>query len=201
DFEGQRVGIADIKKALTAKQSFVQLGDGTLGILPDEWLKRYALLFKVGDGRSDKLRLSKYHMSVIDELYENRDETEMSFELDEKFERLREFKHIPEIEAPAILQPILRPYQTSGYQWLNYLNDVGWGGILADDMGLGKTVQALSMLHHYKQVNGTLKAIVVCPTTLIYNWRNEVEKFTPTLGWHIHHGSTRDRSSEELQKH
>jgi non-specific serine/threonine protein kinase len=201
EFGDQRVGIDDIKKALVNKQSFVQLTDGTLGILPDEWLKRYALLFKVGDGRSNQLRLSKYHMSVIDDLYENRDETELSFELDEKFERLKEFKNIPEIAAPVDLQPILRPYQTSGYQWLNYLNDVGWGGILADDMGLGKTVQALSMLHHYKDTNGSLKAIVVCPTTLIYNWKNEVEKFTPSLTWHIHHGSMRSRDAEELQKH
>ncbi len=201
EFGDQRVGIDDIKKALVNKQSFVQLTDGTLGILPDEWLKRYALLFKVGDGRSNQLRLSKYHMSVIDDLYENRDETELSFELDEKFERLKEFKNIPEIAAPVILQSILRPYQTSGFQWLNYLNDVGWGGILADDMGLGKTVQALSMLHHYKEINGSLKAIVVCPTTLIYNWKNEVEKFTPSLIWHIHHGSMRSRDIEELQKH
>ena len=201
EFGEQRVGISDIKKALAGKQSFVQLGDGTLGILPDEWLKRYALLFKVGDGKSDKLRLSRYHMSVIDELYENRDETELSFALDEKFERLREFKNIPEIEAPEDLKPILRPYQVSGYQWLNYLNDVGWGGILADDMGLGKTVQALSMLEHYKNSTGELKAIVVCPTTLIYNWQNEVKKFTPSLSYHIHHGNARSRNAEELQKH
>ena len=201
EFGEQRVGISDIKRALTNKQSFVQLGDGSLGILPDEWMKRYALLFKVGDGRSDQLRLSKYHMSVIDDLYENRDEAEISFALDEKYERLREFKSIPEIEAPTDLQAILRPYQTSGYQWLSYLNDVGWGGILADDMGLGKTVQALSMLHHYKSVNGSLRALVVCPTTLIYNWQNEVRKFTPSLGWHIHHGSMRSRNVEELTKH
>ncbi|MES2430301.1 MAG: SNF2-related protein [Bacteroidota bacterium] len=200
DFEGQRVGIADIKKAITAKQSFVQLGDGTLGILPDEWLQRYSLLFKVGDGKSDKLRLSKYHMSVIDELYENRNANELSFALDEKFERLREFKQIPEIDAPVNLQPILRPYQTSGFQWLNYLNDVGWGGILADDMGLGKTIQALSMLQHYKHVEGELKAIVVCPTTLIYNWENEIKKFAPMLTYRIHHGSMRTRDVEELQK-
>jgi superfamily II DNA or RNA helicase len=199
DFEGQRVGIADIKKALASKQSFVQLGDGTLGILPDEWLKRYALLFKVGDGKSDKLRLSKYHMSVIDELYENRDATELSFALDEKFERLRAFKNIPEIAAPLNLEPILRPYQVAGYQWLNYLNDVGWGGILADDMGLGKTVQALTMLQHYKTQEGKLMAIVVCPTTLIYNWENEIRKFTPDLTWRIHHGSMRTRDIAELQ--
>jgi superfamily II DNA or RNA helicase len=201
EFGTQRVGIDDIKKALVNKQSFVPLSDGTLGILPDEWLKRYSLLFKVGDDRSNRLRLSKYHMSVIDELYENRDETELSFELDEKFERLREFKNIPEIEPPAYLQPILRPYQTSGFHWLSYLNDVSWGGILADDMGLGKTIQALTMLYYYKEQTGGLKAIVVCPTTLIYNWKNEIGKFAPSLTWHIHHGSIRSRSYEELQNH
>lgn len=199
DFEGQRVGIADIKKALSAKQSFVQLGDGTLGILPDEWLQRYSLLFKVGDGKTDKLRLSKYHMSVIDELYENRDASELSFNLDEKFERLREFKNIPDIQPPAQLTDVLRPYQKAGYQWLGYLNDVGWGGILADDMGLGKTVQALTMLQHYREHNGGLKAIVICPTTLIYNWENEIKKFTPALTWQIHHGSLRTRDVEQLQ--
>ena len=199
EFGEQRVGIADIKRALADKRSFVQLGDGTLGILPDEWLKKYSLLFKVGDGRSDKLRLSRYHMSVIDDLYENRDEEELSFALDEKYERLREFKNIPETLPPQDLAPVLRPYQLAGYRWLNYLNDVGWGGILADDMGLGKTVQALSMLEHFKTVNGSLIAIVVCPTTLIYNWQNEIKKFTPSLGAHIHHGSTRTRNIEELK--
>jgi SNF2 family DNA or RNA helicase len=201
EFGNQRVGIADIKRALAGKQSFVQLGDGTLGILPEEWLKKYALLFKVGDGRADKLRLSKYHMSVIDELYENRDEEELSFALDEKYERLKEFKSIPEVQAPAEVAAILRPYQLAGYQWLSYLNDVGWGGILADDMGLGKTVQALTMIDSYKSSTGQLKALVVCPTTLIYNWQNEVKKFTPSLTYHIHHGSMRTRMSEELEKH
>ena len=200
EFGQQRVGITDIKKALANKQSFVQLGDGTLGILPDEWLKRYSLLFKVGEGKSDKLRLSRYHLSVIDELYENRNETEISFALDEKFEKLRAFKNIPEINVPDTLQAVLRPYQVAGYQWLSYLNDVGWGGILADDMGLGKTVQALTMLEYYKKTNGSLKAIVICPTTLIYNWQNEVKKFTPELTYHIHHGNTRTRSHEELTK-
>ncbi len=201
EFGNQRVGISDIKKALASKQSFVQLSDGSLGILPDEWLKRYSLLFKVGDGKNDKLRLSRYHMSVIDELYENRDEKEISFSLDEKFEKLRAFKNIPEINVPDTLQAVLRPYQISGYQWLNYLNEVGWGGILADDMGLGKTVQALTMLEYYKTTNGSLKSIVICPTTLIYNWQNEVKKFTPGLSFHVHHGNARTRNKEELLQH
>jgi uncharacterized Zn finger protein len=200
EFGEQKVGIAEIKNALAEKRSFVQLTDGTLGILPDEWLKKYSLLFKVGDGRTDKLRLSKFHLSVIDDLYENRNEQELSFKLDEKYERLRSFKNIPETPAPEHLEPILRPYQVAGFQWLNYLNEVGWGGILADDMGLGKTIQALTMLHQFKVDNEGLMAIVICPTTLIYNWQNETKKFAPDLSVHIHHGGARTRSIEELTK-
>lgn len=198
-FGEQRIGITEIQKALTNKQSFVQLNDGTLGILPEEWIKKYALLFKVGEGKNNQLRLSKFHLSVIDDLYENRDESELSFELDQKYERLRAFKSIPEIQIPDELLGRLRPYQLSGFHWLNYLNTVGWGGILADDMGLGKTVQALSMLSHYNKEEGGLKALVVCPTTLIYNWENEIRKFTPSLTWRIHHGNVRAKTKEELE--
>jgi hypothetical protein len=200
NFEGQKVGIDEIKRALANTQSFVQLADGSLGILPEEWLKKYALLFKMGDGKNNQLRLSKYHLSVIDDLYEQRDEEELTFALDEKFEKLKAFKDIPNLEAPAHLTPILRPYQKAGFQWLNFLQEVGWGGILADDMGLGKTIQALTTLSNYKSKNGGLQAIVVCPTTLIYNWRNETEKFTPEVTWTIHHGSARTNKIEELQK-
>jgi non-specific serine/threonine protein kinase len=197
-FGEQRIGIKEIQKALSNKQSFVQLDDGTLGILPDEWIKKYALLFKVGEGKNNQLRLSKFHLSVIDDLYEQRDEVEISFELDEKYERIRNFKNIPEIPVPYELENRLRPYQVSGFQWLNYLNTIGWGGILADDMGLGKTVQALSMLSHYHVKEGDLKALVICPTTLIYNWENEIKKFTPSLSFRIHHGNIRARTTEEL---
>jgi superfamily II DNA or RNA helicase len=198
-FGEQRIGISEIKKALANKQSFVQLNDGSLGILPDEWINKYGLLFKVGEGKENKLRLSRFHLSVIDDLYEKRDETELSFELDEKYERLRNFKSIPEIDVPDELENRLRPYQVSGFHWLNYLNTVGWGGILADDMGLGKTVQALSMLSHYAKVEGKLKALVVCPTTLIYNWENEIKKFTPSLTYCIHHGSLRFRKPDDFE--
>jgi non-specific serine/threonine protein kinase len=197
-FGEQHIGIDEIQKALSNKQSFVQLNDGTLGILPDEWIKKYALLFKVGEGKNNQLRLSRFHLSVIDDLYDQRDEQELSFELDEKYERLRNFKSIPEIPIPVELENRLRPYQLSGFHWLNYLNTVGWGGILADDMGLGKTVQALSMLQHFNKEEGGLKALVVCPTTLIYNWENEINKFTPSLTRRIHHGNSRAKRKEDF---
>lgn len=200
-FGDQQVSVAEVKRALANKQQFVQLNDGTLGILPEEWLKKYSLLFRVGEGKTNSLKLSRYHLSVVDELYETRDEEELVVQLEEKYQNLREFNQIKEIDPSYHLKMILRPYQVAGYQWLNYLKDINWGGILADDMGLGKTVQALSFMEHFKNEQGKLKALVVCPTTLIYNWENEIKKFTPTLSYKIHHGGTRTRTKEELTDH
>jgi non-specific serine/threonine protein kinase len=200
-FGDQRVTVAEVKRALANKQQFLQLNDGTLGILPDEWLKRYSLLFRVGEGSANNLKLSRYHLSVVDELYEERNEEELVIKLEEKYANLRQFNAIKEIDPPSNLKAILRPYQLAGFHWLNYLTEIKWGGILADDMGLGKTVQALSFLDHYRHEHGNLKALVVCPTTLIYNWENEIKKFTPALTYRIHHGPARTRSKEELLDH
>jgi superfamily II DNA or RNA helicase len=200
-FGDQKVSVSEVKRALANKQQFVQLNDGTLGILPEEWLKKYSLLFRVGEGKTDSLKLSRFHVSVVDELYENRDEEELVVQLEEKYQNLKQFNQIEEIDPPKHLEKILRPYQVAGYQWLNYLKAIRWGGILADDMGLGKTVQALSFMQHFKEVEGKLKGLVVCPTTLIYNWENEIKKFTPALTYRIHHGGTRTRSKEELLDH
>ncbi len=200
-FGDQKVTIADVKKALANRQQFVPLDDGTLGVLPEEWIKKYSLLFRVGEGKSNQLRLSKYHMSVIDELYESRNEEELIIRLEEKYEQLREFNRIKEIPPPPHLEHILRPYQVHGFHWLNYLQEVNWGGILADDMGLGKTVQALSYLQYYKESHQGLKALVVCPTTLMFNWENEIRKFTPDLTYYIHHGGDRTRNKQALDQY
>jgi non-specific serine/threonine protein kinase len=192
-FGDQKVSVQDIKNMLLNKQQFVPLKDGSLGVLPEKWLNKYSLLFKVGEGSQQNLKLSKYHFSILDELYQQRDEEELIFQLEGKYEKIREKYSIADVAPPEHLLPVLRPYQVSGFQWLNYLHDVQWGGILADDMGLGKTIQTLSFLQHLKEKNGKLVAMVVCPTTLLYNWQNELKKFTPSLSFHIHHGGARSK--------
>ncbi|MDE3236607.1 MAG: DEAD/DEAH box helicase [Bacteroidota bacterium] len=194
-FGDQKVTVADVKKALTNKQQYVQLQDGTLGILPEEWIKKYSLLFRVGEGKASNMKLSKYHFSIIEELYNERNDEELFIQLEEKYERLKSNHSIKEVDAPKHLKPILRPYQESGFQWLNYLREVQWGGILADDMGLGKTVQTLAFMHYLKEEKGELKALVVCPTTLMFNWQNEIRKFTPSLSFYVHHGGARDHGN------
>jgi non-specific serine/threonine protein kinase len=193
DFDGQKAGLADIQKALSVKQNYIPLGDGTYGLLPEEWLQKFSLLFKMGDSNGQTLRVSKYNFTIIDELYDMIDDEAIKQELTEKKELLlntnpEKYEQLP---VPAQLNAELRPYQEAGFQWLVYLDSVKWGGLLADDMGLGKTIQTLTFLQHYKNTNGQLTAMVICPTTLLFNWENEINKFTPELTYLIHHGSSR----------
>jgi SNF2 family DNA or RNA helicase len=81
---------------------------------------------------------------------------------------------------------------------MSFLNQTGWGGILADDMGLGKTLQTLTFLQYYKNTQPSALYLVVCPTTLIYNWENEIRKFTPDIQYLIHHGVQRRNKIEDF---
>jgi non-specific serine/threonine protein kinase len=200
-YGNQLVSIRDIKQALKEKQSFVRLADGTLGLLPDQWMQRYGLLFRMGEESQKGLRISKFNFSVIDELYDEIDDQAIAAELEERKKKLLQLDHLPPLPPPTNIKAAMRSYQESGFQWLCYLDEVKWGGILADDMGLGKTLQALSFLQYIKNKNGHCLALVVCPTTLIYNWENEINKFTPDLSYHIHHGPLRTQEPETLNKH
>lgn len=194
-FGDQAVSIIEVKKALAQKQNFVRLDDGSLGLLPEDWLKKYSLLLKMGETRGNKVRLKKYHFSVLDELLKEIDEDSLQQELEVKKEKLENIltNDYSVITPPDHLKATLRPYQLAGFQWLMFLNEAGWGGILADDMGLGKTVQTLTFFQHYKnQHPDGVKYLVVCPTTLMYNWENEIRKFTPELTHVIHHGPKRN---------
>jgi len=193
-FGEQVVSIIEVKKALAQKQNFVKLGDGSIGLLPEEWLKKYSLLLKMGETKGNKIRLKKFHFSVLDELLSEIDQDVLQQELEVKKEKLENIltNDYSLVEPPEHLTATLRPYQLAGFHWLIFLNEAGWGGILADDMGLGKTVQTLTFFQHYKNSHKNVKYLVVCPTTLMYNWENEIKKFTPQLTHVIHHGPKRN---------
>jgi SNF2 family DNA or RNA helicase len=201
-FGDQVVSIIEVKKALAQRQNFVKLGDGSIGLLPEDWLKKYTLLLKMGETKGNKVRLKKYHFSILDELLSEIDETALQEELEVKKEKLEGIltNDYSNIQPPAHLTATLRPYQLAGFQWLIFLNEAGWGGILADDMGLGKTVQTLTFFQHYKNEGKGSRFMVVCPTTLMYNWENEIKKFTPELTHTIHHGPKRSSDPAAYEK-
>lgn len=202
-FGEQVVSIADVKKALAHRNNYVQLADGSIGLLPEEWLKKYALLIKMGEAKDGKLRLKKFHFSVLDELLSEVDEQEVLDELEQKKGHLADIidNDYSNLTPPEQLKATLRPYQQAGFQWMAFLREAGWGGILADDMGLGKTVQTLTFFQHYYNENKGARFMVVCPTTLMYNWEAEIRKFTPQLRHFIHHGPKRTNTAKTFENY
>ena len=184
----QRQWIQAIKK----NTKFVQLKDGTIGILPDEWVQQLNRIVK-SSNKIDKngLKISKFKFNIIDDLFEDIDD-EIREEINVKREALKTYDHEKKYQVPESLNKILRPYQIEGYQWLKFLDEFSFGGCLADDMGLGKTVQVLCFLLEQKQHHQE-KNLVIVPRTLLFNWGEEIEKFTPELSYLIHHGPNRKK--------
>ncbi len=97
------------------------------------------------------------------------------------------------IPVPAAFQGTLRPYQERGYAWLQFLTQWGLGACLADDMGLGKTIETLALIQHDWVEQDRQPVLLICPTSVIENWRREAARFTPDLPLLIHHGATRQK--------
>jgi hypothetical protein len=201
-FGDQQVALKDIRKAVLNKQNIVVLGDGTFGVLPEEWLEQYGMLLKMGDEqKGGSLRLSKLHFTVLDELQQEIDDNSVLQEIETKKQKLKDIEAIKTNEISKSIQAMLRPYQVSGFQWLQTLDELGWGGCLADDMGLGKTLQVISFLQLMKEKYKGSTHLVVCPTSLIYNWEMELEKFAPDLRYHIYYGSGREFTDEHFESY
>ena len=98
-----------------------------------------------------------------------------------------------EFEVPESMLNILRNYQRTGYRWLKTMERYGFGGILADEMGLGKTVQVISLLLDNKENNGKNVSLIVCPASLVYNWRSEFKKFAPQIKCTVIAGTADER--------
>jgi SNF2 family DNA or RNA helicase len=99
-----------------------------------------------------------------------------------------------ELGAPAAFHGTLRPYQLRGYSWLAFLHRWGLGACLADDMGLGKTVQTLALIQRDWETDKQ-PVLLICPTSVVGNWRKEAERFTPDLPVLVHHGLKRTRGT------
>ncbi|MBA6415554.1 DEAD/DEAH box helicase [Colwellia sp. 6M3] len=109
-------------------------------------------------------------------------------------DKLRDFQQVTTVPVPKGLNATLRTYQHQGLNWLQFLREYQLNGILADDMGLGKTIQALAHLLIEKQQGRLTKPVlIVAPTSVIFNWANEIEKFTPQLSYQVLHGSKRQQ--------
>ncbi len=227
--DGLKAELPALLSALKRGESMVQLGDGSFGLLPEEWLKKYSLLVSLGQATEDSLRFKRTQTGVLDALLAAQPE----IKFDETFARAREewqnFKGIAAFDPPQSFLGTLREYQREGLGWFDFLQRFGFGGCLADDMGLGKTVEVLALLESRRvaRVNGNTgsegtraadkrapkasqstineafpgPSLVVVPRSLVFNWQQEAVRFTPQLRILTHTGAGRTRGSEHFQEY
>jgi SNF2 family DNA or RNA helicase len=187
--------IPKILEAFKEKKKFFKLDEDSFLDLSDRELFNFIALIdnienvKLSSGK-DSIRVNKNRAFYLNDYIS---EKNLSFIKGKEFldEISTKFKNIKsmEFDVPKELCAELRDYQVEGYKWLQTLSYYGFSGILADEMGLGKTIQTIT----YILANRGKKSLVVTPTALIYNWKNEFEKFAPCLNIGIIHGSKKER--------
>lgn len=137
--------------------------------------------FDVFRNDENKFIVKTYRAGLINELKNLNVETILSKEFEEFWSQMSSFSTADSTELPKAINAEFREYQQKGFGWLWFMYKYGLNGILADDMGLGKTLQALTVIQKAKDVDGPMPTLVICPTTVVFNWESEIQKFAPEL--------------------
>lgn len=202
-FGKKKASLKKIQAALRNKSKYVTLDDGTRGILPQEWLEKFAGYFEAGEVVDDEtIRFAKSGFETVASLYDAAmlDEAATS-EIGMLRERLNNFEAIQSVAEPTGLKATLRPYQRQGLNWLTFLDSFNFGGILADEMGLGKTVQIIAFMLSQREGGRSGTDLVVVPATLIFNWQRELAALAPSLGVLTLYGAGRTKSADSISRH
>jgi hypothetical protein len=204
EFGDTKVALPRLLRAIKQGEQTVRLDDGTLGIIPEEWMKKYGLLAGLGSAGEDRLRFTRSQAGLLDALLAS----EPAVTFDAVFEHVRQelsgFAGVKAAEPTADFQGELRSYQREGLGWLHFLQRFGFGGCLADDMGLGKTIQVLALLEARREVrrndeaNSPPPALVVVPRSLVFHWKEEAARFAPKLRILDHTGVARLRPGDHF---
>ncbi len=193
--------LKDIFQALKEKKKYYRLKKGGFVTLEDKNLNGIGELIdylniKPSELEKDKVILQRYNAIYIDSSI--KEKNIKSIEENKGFRQLvNSIKDIGEMDytIPENLKDIMRPYQKFGFKWFKTLARCGFGGILADEMGLGKTLQTIAFIKSEVDENkgNKMPSLVVCPTSLVYNWQDEINKFQQDLKCVIVSGSKEER--------
>ena len=137
--------------------------------------------FDVYRNNENKFIVKTYRAGLINELKNLNVELVLSEEFENFWKQMSNFSTSEDLKLPEGIHAEFREYQTKGFGWLWFMYEYGLNGILADDMGLGKTLQALAVIQKAKEEDGPSPTLVICPTTVVFNWESEIQKFAPTL--------------------
>lgn len=214
--------LAGILNSYRRRQKYYKLKSGEFLKLENNSL---SVLSELADGlrlseqaiRGGRISVPLYRASYIDAVLTSHN-SDIQSHRDRYFKSLiRDMKSVADsdYEVPDAMKPILRDYQKTGYRWLCTIAQLGFGGILADDMGLGKTLQIITLLEHARleEISKTVDltdtashtacpppvSLIVCPSSLVYNWDSEIEHFAPNLKTLLITGTAQER--QELLTH
>ena len=190
-FGDEKVALKDLRKALLSGNSNIFLNDNSLGVITEEWKQQFGTVIKHGKIREHEIEIAQWIIfSNKDFVKANAGLMEVNRDWWKAWQQWQnEEQAYPQ---PKLLKANLRPYQHKGFEWMILLSKIQAGACLADDMGLGKTLQTISFLCHLFEADDAAKFLIVCPSSLIYNWKQELDKFAPHLSVYIHHGTGRN---------
>ena len=194
EIEGEKLSIHQLLNNYK-RDEYIVLSDGTNALINKDYIEKLQRIFK--DEEENKVKISFFDMPLIEDIIDNQSFEEIFGGTKDFFEGINSINE-EEVKFPK-LNATLRDYQKYGYRWLKYVTDNSLGACLADDMGLGKTLQAIALLakiHEKKR----RRSLVIMPKSLIYNWENEIARFTPQLKIGVYYGINRDfKSLEDVQ--
>lgn len=193
--------LKDLFKSYRMKKKYYRLKNGSFINLEEESISQVWDILKNLNISSKDINDEAIEISKNAALYLNKvfDDKNLTVERNEDFTELVEQilnPNITEYHLPKNINAELRGYQVIGFKWLRTLAEHNLGGILADDMGLGKTLQTIVYIASIKEVDKDQRFLIVCPSSLIYNWQDEIENFAPYLTTEVVTGNPKER--EEL---
>jgi superfamily II DNA or RNA helicase len=200
DFGGVNPEMTALLAALRHGATTVALDDGSVGMIPEEWLRLWGVAVAAGTPVEGRLRFRRGQAALLDVLLAERPDVSCDRTFVALRHKLASFDRVEPLEPPPGFVGKLRDYQKEGLGWLAFLREVRLGGCLADDMGLGKTVQVLAMLLGRKRERERDRpSLVVVPRSLLFNWKNEASRFAPDLSMIEYFGGDR-RGGKHLAK-
>lgn len=205
DFGEQQVGMPMLLKAVKQGENTVTLDDGSVGMLPNDWLNRYAVMADIGDAMEDHIKFKPSQVGLLDALLAAQPQVSYDEVFEDAKRKLYTFEGVEPVSPSRAFEGELRKYQKEGLGWLNFLREFKFGGCLADDMGLGKTVQVLAMLQGRREEllsgeagESVRPALIVVPSSLVFNWCSEAERFTPDMKVLVQTGIQRAKDVAEF---
>ena len=180
--DGRVLPLPRLLAALREGQATVTLDDGTVGMLPEEWLRRWVGIAEMGEVSGDHVRFKVSQAALLDAALAS----QPAIRVDERFARIRDqlssFSGIAPLDPAPSFAGQLRDYQRDALGWFAFLQRFRMGGCLADDMGLGKTVMVLAWLDRLRaDTRRRAPSLVVAPRSVIFNWKQEAARFAPEL--------------------